>query len=326
MCESGPSWCRNEASIAVSLSRCCGGIGESLVGRPRTTLSASDDRQSVPPAGDHAVRPDPARCAAAVVGRDRLPAARRADRRRRAHDGLAPRLSDRRRARQRSRRRVRGRARGRARPGPDGRPLRRREGVRAAARAGAALRLPARRLAVAAPARRAPAHAAAQRALRGDRRPSAAAQRRRLDPRARQGDRRRRALRRRGAPARLRRRQRRRRRHRGRRLAGARAQASAALAHRSPVRFVLFDGEEEPPDCLDDARFTQCALRGSKAYAKRHADETLEPRAARLHRREATASAFPARGRRTAACGSGCAGPRATSASAGCSPTRRRRA
>ena len=40
-----------------------------------------------------------------------------------------------------------------------------------------------------------------------------------------------------------------------------------------PLRFVLFDGEEEPPDCLDDARFTQCALRGSKAYAERHADE-----------------------------------------------------
>ncbi len=40
-----------------------------------------------------------------------------------------------------------------------------------------------------------------------------------------------------------------------------------------PVRIVLFDGEEEPPDCLEDARFIQCALRGSKAYAKRHAAE-----------------------------------------------------
>jgi len=38
-----------------------------------------------------------------------------------------------------------------------------------------------------------------------------------------------------------------------------------------PLRFVLFDGEEEPADCLDDAQFTQCALRGSRAYAKRHA-------------------------------------------------------
>ena len=36
-----------------------------------------------------------------------------------------------------------------------------------------------------------------------------------------------------------------------------------------PVRFVLFDGEEEPAGC---ANFAQCALRGSKAYAKRHGD------------------------------------------------------
>jgi len=40
-----------------------------------------------------------------------------------------------------------------------------------------------------------------------------------------------------------------------------------------PLRFVLFDGEEEPPDCLDDAQFTRCALRGSKAYAERHASK-----------------------------------------------------
>ncbi|MGI8731626.1 MAG: M28 family metallopeptidase [Solirubrobacteraceae bacterium] len=39
-----------------------------------------------------------------------------------------------------------------------------------------------------------------------------------------------------------------------------------------PVRFVLFDGEEEPAGC-DDARFEQCALRGSKAYARRHGDD-----------------------------------------------------
>ena len=36
-----------------------------------------------------------------------------------------------------------------------------------------------------------------------------------------------------------------------------------------PVRFVLFDGEEEPPGCVN---FAQCGLRGSKAYAKRHGD------------------------------------------------------
>lgn len=38
------------------------------------------------------------------------------------------------------------------------------------------------------------------------------------------------------------------------------------------VRFVLFDGEEEPKGCPDE-RFLQCALRGSKAYAKRHASQ-----------------------------------------------------
>ena len=38
-----------------------------------------------------------------------------------------------------------------------------------------------------------------------------------------------------------------------------------------PVRFVLFDGEEEPAGCQD---FLSCALRGSKAYVKRHGDQT----------------------------------------------------
>jgi Zn-dependent M28 family amino/carboxypeptidase len=41
------------------------------------------------------------------------------------------------------------------------------------------------------------------------------------------------------------------------------------------VRFVLFDGEEEPPGC-PDARFEQCALRGSRAYAAAHAGEVGE--------------------------------------------------
>jgi Zn-dependent M28 family amino/carboxypeptidase len=36
------------------------------------------------------------------------------------------------------------------------------------------------------------------------------------------------------------------------------------------LRFVLFDGEEEPPGCED---FESCALRGSKAYVRAHADE-----------------------------------------------------
>jgi hypothetical protein len=37
------------------------------------------------------------------------------------------------------------------------------------------------------------------------------------------------------------------------------------------VRFVLFDGEEEPAGCEP---FPECGLRGSTAYAKRHAGET----------------------------------------------------
>ena len=37
-----------------------------------------------------------------------------------------------------------------------------------------------------------------------------------------------------------------------------------------PVRFVLFDGEEEPAGCTD---FAACGLRGSRAYAERHAGE-----------------------------------------------------
>jgi Zn-dependent M28 family amino/carboxypeptidase len=41
------------------------------------------------------------------------------------------------------------------------------------------------------------------------------------------------------------------------------------------VRFVLFDGEEEPLGC-PDIRFEQCALRGSKAYAAAHAGEVGE--------------------------------------------------
>lgn len=37
------------------------------------------------------------------------------------------------------------------------------------------------------------------------------------------------------------------------------------------LRFVLFDGEEEPAGCEP---FAECGLRGSKAYARRHAGET----------------------------------------------------
>jgi len=54
-------------------------------------------------------------------------------------------------------------------------------------------------------------------------------------------------------------------------LARAVARAPAARGRRA-VRFVLFDGEEEPPGC-PDASFEACALRGSSAYARRHSGE-----------------------------------------------------
>jgi glutaminyl-peptide cyclotransferase len=41
------------------------------------------------------------------------------------------------------------------------------------------------------------------------------------------------------------------------------------------VRFVLFDGEEEPRGC-PDAQFAKCALRGSKAYVEAHRGEIGE--------------------------------------------------
>ena len=48
-----------------------------------------------------------------------------------------------------------------------------------------------------------------------------------------------------------------------------------ARAPRTPddraLRFVLFDGEEEPAGCQE---FLACALRGSKAYVKRHGEQT----------------------------------------------------
>jgi glutaminyl-peptide cyclotransferase len=46
-------------------------------------------------------------------------------------------------------------------------------------------------------------------------------------------------------------------------------------AEHREVRFVLFDGEEEPRGCPED-RFEQCALRGSKAYVRDHAGEVGE--------------------------------------------------
>ncbi|HEX2086945.1 MAG TPA: M28 family peptidase [Solirubrobacteraceae bacterium] len=39
------------------------------------------------------------------------------------------------------------------------------------------------------------------------------------------------------------------------------------------LRFVLFDGEEEPAGCAD---FAKCGLRGSKAYVRAHAGEGIQ--------------------------------------------------
>jgi glutaminyl-peptide cyclotransferase len=41
------------------------------------------------------------------------------------------------------------------------------------------------------------------------------------------------------------------------------------------IRFVLFDGEEDPPGC-GDAAFASCALRGSRAYAAAHRGQVGE--------------------------------------------------
>jgi glutaminyl-peptide cyclotransferase len=52
----------------------------------------------------------------------------------------------------------------------------------------------------------------------------------------------------------------------------ARSLARAKRSSRDrPLRFVLFDGEEEPRGCT---QFEACALRGSKAYAARHGGQT----------------------------------------------------
>ena len=53
-------------------------------------------------------------------------------------------------------------------------------------------------------------------------------------------------------------------------LARKLARAPRSASDRA-VRFVLFDGEEEPAGC---EVFLECALRGSKAYVKRHGEQT----------------------------------------------------
>jgi glutaminyl-peptide cyclotransferase len=52
----------------------------------------------------------------------------------------------------------------------------------------------------------------------------------------------------------------------------ARRLPSELPAGRREIRFVLFDGEEDPPGC-SDKDFQFCALRGSRAYAAAHPGE-----------------------------------------------------
>ena len=49
----------------------------------------------------------------------------------------------------------------------------------------------------------------------------------------------------------------------------ARSLPAALPQNHREIRFVLFDGEEDPPGCTD-ANFQFCALRGSRAYATAH--------------------------------------------------------
>jgi glutaminyl-peptide cyclotransferase len=52
----------------------------------------------------------------------------------------------------------------------------------------------------------------------------------------------------------------------------ARTLPSELAANHREIRFVLFDGEEDPPGCTDKD-FEFCALRGSRAYAQAHPGE-----------------------------------------------------
>jgi Zn-dependent M28 family amino/carboxypeptidase len=56
----------------------------------------------------------------------------------------------------------------------------------------------------------------------------------------------------------------------------SRALAGELGGRHREVRFVLFDGEEEPPSCTGPKPFLGCMLRGSHAYAKAHSGEIGE--------------------------------------------------
>src|SRR4051812_49021553 len=83
--------------------------------------------------------------------------------------------------------------------------------------------------------------------------------------------------------------------------------AELPAGHRE-IRFVLFDGEEDPPGCTDQD-FQFCALRGSRAYAAAHPNETgdmilldyIGNRGARIYREQNSDQALWERLRKSAA-------------------------
>ena len=158
--------------------------------------------------------------------------------------------------------------------------------------------------------------AAAARALRGRSRPPGPAQHRRPSAGRPAGGRGRRALRHEAA-ARLRRRQRRRGRA-PRRCSSSRACCAAPSGRRArPSCASCCSTARRRPD--DEPTSTAPALRGSKAYARRHADELRRGGAARLRRRQAPAA--PARG----GLGPGAVGAPAQPPRGGSAPARRSR-
>ena len=83
------------------------------------------------------------------------------------------------------------------------------------------------------------------------------------------------------------------------------------------LRFVLFDGEEATDD---DRDFLATGVRGSKAYARRHADE-LRALVLLDFVAEQAPAASRARRARTRSCGRGCGAPPSASGSAARSRT-----
>ena len=99
----------------------------------------------------------------------------------------------------------------------------------------------------------------------------------------------------------------------------ARAFAKATPpANARALRFVLFDGEEEPAGCKP---FLACGVRGSTAYAAAHSSE-IHAMVLLDYIAERRASVSRARAVPTRRCGRSCGPPPRPPASRACSPTR----